>query len=381
MNIQITRKGITHSLALAFSMALIFTLTFFLTGEPSNANTVQEKRLPDAQIAKPEVRNIPIVHTVPGYLEAQDRVELHPQVSGYLQKATLVEGARVRKGDLLFVIDQRPYQAALAKAEAHLQQARANATFAESDSLRAKALYQQQAISKEDAERRQAAAMAAQANVVAAQAAVTEALLDLQFTEIRAPISGRIGQAEITEGNLVTPANRLAVIVATDPLYVRFSIDERTYAHYADQPIPPWGFDFDVPGTTSAKGAITFVDNEMDSSTGTLSLRATIPNPEERLKPGQYGIVSLTLRHQENALLISEKAIGVQQGQRNVLTLSDQNVLKMQPVTLGRRVGDLRVIEQGLTREDRIVTTGLMRLRPGMTVNPLSVYDDVASAH
>lgn len=363
----------------AGASAVIIAAALSLNGCRSEAQAQTAPAIPNALVEAPQVQDVPIVHTVPGYVEAVERVELHPRVSGYLEKVMFEEGAFVKAGQVLFVIDQRPYQAALARAEAVLQQAKINAAMAKSDSERAANLIFNKAISKEEAQRRHTAAKVAHAQVAAAQAAVDVARLDFQFTEIRAPISGRIGRAEVTAGNLVDASDRLGVLVATNPLYIRFTIDENTFAAHSGHHSPRWEMTFDLPKGKSTQGEIVFVDNEVNASTGTVNVRAKIANHEARYKPGQYGTVALTLRHQQDAILVSEQAIGTQQGQRYVLVLAENNVLAFQPVTLGVRVGNLRVIEQGLQKEDRIVTNGLMRLRPGMTVNPQSTHDHVAS--
>lgn len=365
-------------LKLAAAVFLAITAILSLNGCRNAAQAQSLPPSPQANVETPNVKDVPVVYSVPGYVEAIDRVELRSRVSGYLDKVLFTDGALVAQGQILFLIDRRPYQAALNRAEALLQKAKINANRARLDSERANHLSAQKAISKEETQRRQTEAAMALLEVAAAEAAADAARLDLQFTEIRAPISGRIGRAQVTSGNLVNANHPLAVIVATDAMYVRFGIDENTFAAHGVENRAKWEVKFDLPTGKSVQAEMVFIDNEVNSSTGTLTLRARISNLNGQYLPGQFGNVTLTLSHQRDALLISEQAIGTDQGQRYVLALTEKNTLEVRPVTLGVRVGNQRVVEKGLTREDRIVASGLMRLRPGMTVIPHSVQDDVA---
>lgn len=363
----------------AVAVALAVTAFVSLNGCRNAALAQSLPPTPHANVETPDVKDVPVVYSAPGYIEAVDRVELRPRVSGYLEKILFTEGASVTQGQILFLIDHRPYLAALSRAEALLQKAKTNANRTRLDSERANHLLAQKAISQEETQRRKSEAAIALSEVAAAQAAVDSARLDLQFTEIRAPISGRIGRAQVTSGNLVNSNQPLAVIVAIDPMYIRFNIDENTFAAHGAESRAKWEVKFDLPTGKSVQAEMAFVDNEVNSSAGTLALRARIANPDGLYRPGQYGNVTLTLSHQRDALLISEQAISTDQGQRYVLALTDKNTLEIRPVTLGVRVGNQRVVEKGLTRDDRVVTDGLMRLRPGMTVKPQTVHNDVAA--
>jgi len=333
--------------------------------DPVNAQEPPGGQTPPATVARPVVRNVALTQTYPAQLEAIERVELRPQVAGAVERVHFAEGAVVSRGQILFRIDSRPYAAALAEAEAALAQAEADEVATQRERERATRLVAKNAISHENADRRATAARIASSRVAAARAVVDRARLNLSFTEVRSPISGRIGRAEVTRGNLVSPETRLAVIVATDPLYVRFDVDEHTLASQLGKGRGKWRVTFD-----GRPAEVAFVENEIGHGTGTLRVRATLPNPDSALIPGMYGTARLTLGERENAILVREEAIGTDQGQRFVLVVGANDTLEYRAVTPGPRNGDLRVIESGLHANDRIVINGLFRLRPGMKVAP-----------
>ena len=346
--------------------ALILTAVLTLTScSPDLANAQPAAQAAPATVAMPVVRTVALSQSYPAQVEAIERVELRPQVSGALDAVTFAEGAIVRRGQMLFRIDQRPYAAAVAEAEAALAQAQADAEAAIKEGSRAARLVEKKAISQEDADRRTAAASVAAARVAAAKAAVDRARLSLSFTEVRAPITGRIGRAEVTRGNLVSPETKLAVIVATNPVYVRFDVDENTLASHLGKTSGNWRVSFN-----GAPAEVAFVENEIGKGTGTLRIRAKLANANGSVIPGMYGTATLTFAEEKNAVLVREEAIGADQGQRFVLVVDDKNVLQYRPVTLGAREGDLRVVKSGLNPNDKIVINGLFRLRPGTTVVP-----------
>lgn len=352
---------------------LLLTLaSFAVVGcSPDQANAQPAAAsAPPASVATPLVETVAVTRTYPAHVEPVERVELRPQVSGYLDAIRFTEGSIVRKGQILFRIDPRPYAAALAEAEATLAQTLAEAEADAKEGERAGRLLERKAISQEDADRRVASAGVAAARIQAAAAAVERARLNLSFTEVRSPITGRIGRAEITSGNLVSPETRLAVIVSSDDLYVRFDVDENTLSKYGGAQ-KEWRVAFTRPGSSAVIPAtIAFGENEIGRGTGTLRLRARLEGTDPSIVAGMFGNVELTVARRADALLIREEAIGTDQGQRYVLVADDSNVLQYRPVIPGARKGALRVIESGLEPQDRVVINGLFRLRPGTPVTP-----------
>ena len=342
--------------------------------DPVNAQEAAVKASP-ATVATPVVRNVAATQTYPAQVEPIERVELRPQVSGYLDAVTFTEGAMVKRGQLLFRIDPRPYAAALAEAEAALTQAQADAEATVKEGSRAARLVEKKAISQEDADRRTASAAVASARVASARAAVERARLNLSFTEVRSPITGRIGRAEVTRGNLVSPETKLAVVVTTDPVYVRFDVDENTLAAQLGKSGGNWRVAFN-----GMPAEVAFVENEIGRGTGTLRIRARLSNPNGAAIAGMYGTATLILGEEKNAILVREEAIGADQGQRFVLAVDAKNTLQYRPVTLGAREGGLRVVTSGLTAADKVVVSGLFRLRPGMPVLPNLTSMEVTAA-
>lgn len=349
--------------------ALVITAALALSACSPDTVAAQEAAQPvPASVATPVVRDVAVTQSHPAHVEAIERVELRPQVSGYLDAVTFREGARVTRGEVLFRIDPRPYAAALAEAEAALAQAEADAEATLKEGSRATRLVEKKAISQEDADRRKASAGVATARIASARAAVERARLDLSFTEVRSPITGRIGRAEVTRGNLVSPQTRLAVVVTTDPVYVRFDVDENTLASHLGSGHGRWRVAFN-----GMPAEVAFVENEIGRGTGTLRVRARLPNPNGSVIAGMYGTATLTLAEEKNAILVRDEAIGADQGQRFVLVVGPGNTLEYRPVILGAREGSLRVVKSGLGATDKVVVNGLFRLRPGMPVKPTVV--------
>lgn len=317
-----------------------------------------------------------------GRLEAVDQVEIRPRVSGYIQRVTFTEGREVRKGEVLFQIDPRPYQAELARAEAELERARSAAALAASDVRRADKLVQAQAISREEYDSRTSAEAQGGASVKAAAAAVETARLNLEWTHVRSPISGRVSNALVTEGNLVqtSPATLLTTVVSLDPMYVYFDSDEQTYLRYAGQAksagsnwrtarLPVYLGLANETGYPH-EGRLDFVDNQVDPNTGTIRTRAVFSNKSRALTPGLFARVKLVGTHKKQVLLVRDAAIGTDQDRKFVLVVGSGDTLAYRPVVLGRLADGLRIIESGVQPGERVVVNGLMRVRPGMKVAP-----------
>ncbi len=318
-----------------------------------------------------------------GRVVAVETVDLRPRVSGYVERVVFDEGQAVRKGDLLFVIDQRPYRAALERAQADLARARSEAQLANAQNVRAKALVDAQAISREEFETRNAATAQGNASVRAAEAAVTAARLDLQFTEVRSPIDGRAGRALVTTGNLAqADATLLTTVVSQDPVHVYFEADERTWLRYAqlaregerDGTGNPVRVGLANDEGHPHAGTVDFVDNRVDPATGTIRARAVLRNPDGVFTPGLFARVQLEGSGQFKALLVDDKAVLTDQDRKYVYVLGEGDTAQRRDVVLGAVIDGLRVVEQGLVPGDKVIVNGVQRVfMPGMPVAPKTV--------
>ena len=318
-----------------------------------------------------------------GRVSAVDSVELRPRVSGYVQRVAFAEGQDVRKGDLLFVIDQRPYRAALEQALAQLDRARSEASLASAQDARAVNLIEAKAISREDFESRRAASRQGNASVRAAEAAVSAARLDLQFTEVRSPINGRAGRVLVTTGNLAqADATLLTTVVSQDPVYVDFEADERAWLRYGQQAASGQRAVVRNPvqvGLASEDGfphtgSVASVDNQVDPGTGTIRARAIVANPDRMLMPGLFARVRLAGSGTAQALLIDDKAVMTDQDRKYVYVIGEGNTAQRRDVTLGSLANGLRVVETGLKPGDKVIVNGLQKVfMPGMPVAPTTV--------
>ena len=330
---------------------------------------------PEVSVAQVLQRDVTQWNEVTGRVAAVETVELRPRVSGYIERVAYREGEEVRKGQLLFVIDPRPYRAALAQAEANLERARSEARLARSQDARAQALVDAKAISREEFDTRKAATAQGDAGVRAAEAAVATARLDLQFTEVRSPIDGRAGRALVTAGNLAqADGTLLTTLVSLDPVHVYFESDEQAFLRdgTAAQGRVRVGL-ADERGYPHA-GIVDFVDNQVDPATGTIRARAVLPNPDRRFTPGLFARVQLEGGARTQALLIDDKAVLTDQDRRYVYVLGKGNQAVRKDVVLGRAVDGLRVVESGLAAQDTVIVNGVQKVFfPGMPVVPKKV--------
>jgi RND family efflux transporter MFP subunit len=320
-----------------------------------------------------------------GRFEAIDRVEVRPRVNGYISSVNFTEGSEVKKGDVLFVIDQRPYAAELKRAEAQLNQAKSALTLARSEKVRATNLLAQHAISQEEYDTRTSGAEQAQANVQLAEAALETAQLNMTYTKVTSPINGRVSKANITLGNLVTNGQTLlTTVVSLDPIYVRFDGDEQAFlrsvkeakenaaAGSKEAAAPVLVGLADEPGFPHA-GVMVFQDNEVDPQTGTIRIRAKLDNHDRAFTPGLFARVRLMGEKKYDALLINDSAVGTDQTVKYVLVVGADNKVEYRPVKLGPVIDGLRVVRDGLKADDTIVVNGLQRVRPGSPVTPQKV--------
>jgi RND family efflux transporter MFP subunit len=338
---------------------------------------------PTVTVAKPTKKLVSDRDEYVGRFIAFDYVEVRARVSGYLDKILFKDGQLVKEGDPLFLIDPRPFQAALDQAKAAVLQAKANLSFAESDLKRGESLRTGTTITQQALDQRLQASRVAAASVTAQDAAVKQAELDLSFTELTAPISGRIGDRRVSIGNLVsggaTGSTLLATIASIDPIRFEFTMDEASYLRYlrmasssnaADRGMTlPVRLKLIDEDAYTHEGKIDFVDNAIDRSSGTIRGRAQFANADGRLTPGMFGRVQISTSAPAEALLVPDSAIGTEQVRKFVYVLNADNVATPKYVTLGQLVDGLRVVN-GLKADDTIVINGLMRVRPGAKVTP-----------
>jgi RND family efflux transporter MFP subunit len=323
-----------------------------------------------------------------GRLEAVERVDIRPRVNGYLQAIHFRQGAEVKKGELLFTIDPRPYQAELARAEAALAGARTRAGLARTELARAERLLADNAIAKREYDERVATQHDTEASIRAAEAAVQTARLNLEFTQVRSPIAGRVSKAEVTVGNLVvgdgpTPT-QLTSVVSQDPIYVSFEGDEQAYLKYvalarsgerpSSRRVPnPVYMGLGNEEGFPHKGYMEFVDNQLDPRTGTIRARAVFENKDGLFTPGLFARLKLIGSGTYRAVLIDDKAVGTDQSKKFVLVLGPENKVTYRTVKLGPLVDGMRVVKDGLKEGELIVVNGLQRVKPGSAVTPQAV--------
>ena len=318
-----------------------------------------------------------------GRVAAVETVELRPRVSGYVERVAFQEGQEVRKGDLLFAIDQRPYRATLESALAGLERARSEARLAQTQDVRAQTLVEAKAISREEFETRKAATAQGNAGVRAAEAAVAAARLDLQFTQVRSPIDGRAGRALMTEGNLAqADATLLTTVVSLDPVHVYFESDEQSFLRYSDlarkgertRSSNPVRVGLANEAGYPHAGVVDFIDNQVDPRTGTIRARAVLRNPDRVFTPGLFARVQLQGSGEFKALLIDDKAVLTDQDRKYVYVLGPKNAAMRKDVVLGRMADGLRVVESGLTPQDKVIVHGVQKVFfPGMPVAPKTI--------
>ncbi|RAI42688.1 efflux RND transporter periplasmic adaptor subunit [Rhodoplanes roseus] len=346
-------------------------------------------------VAAVEKRNVALFDEFSGRLEAIERVEVRPRVAGAVQNVHFVEGALVNKGDLLVTIDPAPYAAEVARAEAQVAAAEARLALTKTDLERGQQLFGNRTVSQRDLDQRLNAAQEAEANLKAAQASLTTARLNLDWTQVRAPVSGRVGRQDVTVGNLVpagATAPVLTTLVSVDPIYARFDADEYAVrraldslsvddrhggdAHTAIDRIPVL---IDRAGGEPLRGSMQLIDNQVDGRTGTVRVRAVFDNPRGALMPGQFVRLRMGQPKPAPVLLVNERAVGTDQDKRFVFVVGEDNKATYRTVGLGPATDGLRIVTEGLGEGERIVVNGLQRVRPGAVVVPKVVGMETAS--
>jgi len=340
---------------------------------------------PKVKVVQPVAREITEWDEFTARLDAVDSVEVRPRVSGYLQSIHFQDGAIVKKGDLLFLIDPRPYEAALHHAEADAELAKSRLALARKNFARAADLLKSHAISQEESDIRESNVRQAEASVEEAQAAVDAARLDVEFTRVSAPIGGRVGRKLVTEGNLInggvgTQGTLLTTIVSLDPIYAYFEADEGSLLKYnrlARLGQRPSSRDYKNPVHVALAdeegfphpGVMDFVDNQVDRGTGTIVGRALLPNSDLSLLPGLFARLRLPGSGQYQAILVPDEAIGSDQSQKFVFLVDGESKAQYRTVKIGPLIDGLRVVREGVGPEDRVIVAGLQRVRPGVKVD------------
>lgn len=341
---------------------------------------------PVVTVANPVKRTVTDFDEYVGRFTAVNSVEIRARVSGYLEKVHFTDGQMIKEGDLLFSVDPRPFQNTLDQARANLAQTRAQLAYAEGDLQRGQQLVRDKTITEQTFEQRLQAKRTAEAAVAANDALVRQAELDLQFTELRAPVAGRIGDRRVSPGNLVTGGSSgsttlLATIVSYDPIWFEFTFDESSFLRYERNAKRGTDSASRSTGVTvglrliderdfAHRGRMDFVDNVIDRATGTIRGRAVFRNLDGLFTPGMFGRVQVPASAPYETLLVSDSAIGTEQVRKFVYVVGADDMVSQKYVTLGQLSDDLRVIKDGLLATDRVVVNGLMRVRPGIKVNP-----------
>jgi multidrug efflux system membrane fusion protein len=369
-------------LVLAVSYAMLLASSFTLTGCKQEPGTKAPSPVP-VEVAPVVPKPIRLSDEFNGRVASINSVEVRARVTGYVDRVAYREGDSVRKGDLLFIIDPRPYRDALESAKASLERERAAAAFAGIQSKRAQALNASKAISLEEYQNRDSDLYQSTARVHEAEAAVATAELNLSFTEVRSPVDGRTSRAQLTRGNLAQADQTvLTTVVSQDPLYVYFDCDEQSYLRFQERAYRGNGVSSANPVHVALAnetgfphvGRIDFLDNEVNPSTGTIRARVILPNPDHLLTPGLYARVQLESAGTVQALLIDDKAILTDQNQKYVYVVGPGNVAQRKDVVTGSMADGLRLIQSGLAPGDRVVVSGLQQIYfPGAPITPKDV--------
>lgn len=385
---RLAEQGFEHStkrfVGRTGPILLIAACTLFLQACDTPAPQQPPRQEASVKVAQALVQEIIEWDEYTGRIEAVDAVQVRARVGGYLEKVNFKAGAKVKKGDLLFVIDPKPFKAQLNYANAELEQAKTKHELAKNDLARAENLFKAKAISSEEFDGRQKGLRETAAAVKAAEAKVYTAKLNLDYTEIRAPISGRIGRELVTAGNLISDGGGgtlLTDIVSTDPVYVYVDADEQSILKYrrrvqrqgqgvADLQGTPVQLAVSDESNFPHLGKLNYIAPQANAATGTVTLRGMFANPDELLSPGFFARMRVRGSDPYQATLLPDRTIGVDQAQRFVWVVKADNQLEYRQVKSGALIGQMRVVQEGLGADDWVVVEGAQKLRPGMSVKP-----------
>lgn len=383
---QSTRRHLPVSLLVA---------AVWLTGCTAPPLPMPDQPPPSVTVSHPVERDVIDHVELTGRTAAVESVQVRARAWGHLQKIAFAEGAEVRKGDLLFQIDPRPYQAILDRAEADVTQGEERLNRLRADHARARTLLASRTVSREDFDKTTGDLQEAQAMVRSAKAARDAAKLSLDYAEVRAPVSGQVGRALVTVGNMVTSGETggtmLTTIVSLDPVYAYFDVDEQTYlqvrrllrrgADGSPSALPAVTLGLANEDGFPHPGRIVFADNQIDPNTGTLKVRGVFGNADRALAPGLFARVRLPLGSGHKAVLVTDRAIDTDQGQKVVYVVGKDDVVDKRPVRLGRLHDGLREVVSGVQVTDRVVVDGIQRVRGGVTVTPRLVEMPVSKSN
>jgi RND family efflux transporter MFP subunit len=374
------RGGIGAALGLGFCLGM--------AGCARQATATAEAAPPAVTVSYPVERSVTDYRDFTARIAAVDSVDVKAQVWGYLDKVNFKEGALVKKGDILFELDPRPYQALLEQAKAKVRQDQAQLGFDEAEYQRNLQMFQSRAASRSDLDKSLAARDVDLANIAADKAAVATNELNLQYTKVTAPVSGRVSRYNVTIGNLIQSGDQgggtlLTTILSVDPMYAYFDVDEYTdqrvrkliregrfHFKSPDEAVVPVSLGLATEEGLPHRGTINFADNQVNPKTGTLRVRGVFPNKDEVLTAGYFARVRVPISPPHRALLVSERALDNDQGQKVLYVVNDKNQAVSRPVRLGQMHGGLRAIEDGLNPGERVIVTGLQQVRLGATVEP-----------
>ena len=371
--------------AMATALAVTGAVLYFEPSRDAQAASTEVAAAPPAvpvTVTTVQPHQVHVWREVSGRFEAVDRVELRSRVAGAIQAVHFREGGLVNQGDLLFTIDPEPYRAVVDRARGAVASAEARLTLATTELDRGTALLARNTISESEVAQRKSTKASTEAELQSAKAALKLAELDLAYTEIRAPIAGRIGTLDVTVGNLVAagPSSpSLVTLVSVDPIYASFTIDEDHLREVLSTlPANDAGLLLEqIPVEVDASadaapipGRLQLINNEIDVSTGTIRVRAVFDNPGGRLIPGQFARIRLGQAEAQERLTISERAVGTDQDKKFVFVVANDNTVSYRQIELGAAVDGQRIVETGLEAGDRIVVSGLQRIRPGAVVAP-----------
>lgn len=397
MTSTVTRRalwgaGLSILLSVGGGAAVMFGLPQHFEADAATDASASAPPAVPVSVARAQSKRITTWEEFSGRLEAIERVEVRPRVGGAILKAHFREGALVKQGDLLVTIDPEPYAAAVERAKAQVEAAEARVSLAKIELERGRKLVTTSAVPQSSVDQRASAYDEAQAEVRSAKAALRTAELDLQYTEVRAPISGRVGRLDVTAGNLVAAGSAspvLTTLVSVDPIYASFNASEevvttalaRLAASAGGNAIErlPVQVGTAADDGTPILGHIQLINNEVDAATGTIRVRAALENADGRLIPGQFVRIRIGEPDPEEKLVISDRAIGSDQDKKFVFVVGTDNKVEYRQVKLGPNSDGLRIVESGLKSGENIVVNGLQRVRPGVVVAPQQVEETTAS--